>query len=140
MRIGLYIFGGRGKWAGTAGAKLEVFEDRSLKLAMADLEWKTDISEKDSGVQGTVDDDSDEDGSVSSHEIVGKKARKRRRRACGVCPGCVREDCGRCSNCRDMVKFGGTGCKKKRCIRRRCTPPVSIDPVSDGVVHHTLLV
>ena len=39
---------------------------------------------------------------------------------CQVCEGCQRDDCGDCSNCRDMIKFGGPGKKKKAYIQRRC--------------------
>jgi len=31
------------------------------------------------------------------------------------------EDCGKCTTCRDMIKFGGAGKKKKACSHRKCT-------------------
>ena len=37
------------------------------------------------------------------------------------CSACMREDCGSCVNCKDMVKFGGKGRKKQRCVYRVCT-------------------
>ena len=47
---------------------------------------------------------------------------KRKRGArCGNCPGCVREDCGKCDFCKDKPKFGGPGKKKQRCKLRTCS-------------------
>ena len=51
---------------------------------------------------------------------------KRRGRGCGGCPGCVREDCGKCNYCKDKTKFGGPGRKKQRCALRVCSNFVSI--------------
>lgn len=45
----------------------------------------------------------------------------RKRHRCGTCNGCQMQDCGKCSHCRDMIKFGGPGRKKQACILRRCT-------------------
>ena len=42
-----------------------------------------------------------------------------RRKRCGQCEACVRDDCGKCNNCLDEKKFGGPG-KKQSCIERRC--------------------
>ena len=36
------------------------------------------------------------------------------------CEGCSLSDCGVCSNCSDMKKFGGTGRKKQRYMKRKC--------------------
>ena len=36
------------------------------------------------------------------------------------CARCKREDCGTCTNCKDMVKFGGPGRKKQKCALRVC--------------------
>jgi hypothetical protein len=46
---------------------------------------------------------------------------KRRGRGCGGCPGCTREDCGKCNYCKDKTKFGGPGRKKQRCALRVCS-------------------
>ena len=35
--------------------------------------------------------------------------RMRKRKGCGQCHGCQSEDCGSCKNCKDMVRFGGSG-------------------------------
>ena len=37
------------------------------------------------------------------------------------CYGSNRKDCGSCTNCKDMKKFGGQGKKKQKCIHRVCT-------------------
>ena len=34
------------------------------------------------------------------------------------CAGCKREVCGTCRNCKDIVKFGGPGQKKQKCVLR----------------------
>ena len=47
-------------------------------------------------------------------------ARKRSRR-CGECVGCKSENCEKCSACRDMTKYGGSGKKKQFCVNRHCT-------------------
>ena len=39
----------------------------------------------------------------------------------GQCPSCRTPDCGHCTHCKDMRKFGGPGCKKKGCMQRKCT-------------------
>lgn len=46
---------------------------------------------------------------------------KKRGRGCGQCPGCLREDCGKCTFCQDKPKFGGPGKKKQRCALRSCS-------------------
>lgn len=46
---------------------------------------------------------------------------KRRGRGCGQCEGCLREDCGTCTFCRDKPKFGGPGTKKQKCALRVCS-------------------
>ena len=59
-------------------------------------------------------------------KILKAPARRRRARGCGSCPGCLREDCGECRNCKDKVKFGGPGTKKQRCMLRTCSNMVRI--------------
>ena len=56
-------------------------------------------------------------------------SKRRRRSRCGVCAGCVREDCGECSQCKDMKKFGGLGKKKQACSARTCTQIMNDTPV-----------
>ena len=49
-----------------------------------------------------------------------KQPRVGRKGKCGTCDNCLREDCGECSMCLDMVKFGGPGTKRQRCLERFC--------------------
>lgn len=53
----------------------------------------------------------------------------KRRGRCGECSGCIADDCGACVCCKDMKKYGGTGRKKKCCIRRKC---VGVSPLSSS--------
>ena len=39
---------------------------------------------------------------------------------CGACAGCMQHECGECGNCRDKKRFGGPGCRKQACSKRRC--------------------
>uniref|UniRef100_A0A8C6URM3 CXXC-type domain-containing protein n=1 Tax=Neogobius melanostomus TaxID=47308 RepID=A0A8C6URM3_9GOBI len=41
---------------------------------------------------------------------------KRRRRACGECPACLRKDCGTCDFCIDKPKFGGSNKKDRKTL------------------------
>ena len=43
-----------------------------------------------------------------------------RRKRCGKCSGCKKENCGLCRNCRDMPKFGGKGKLRLACALRVC--------------------
>ncbi len=43
-----------------------------------------------------------------------------KRKRCGECEGCSRDDCGKCKHCRDMRKFGGPGSLKKPCALKKC--------------------
>ncbi|CAG5136102.1 unnamed protein product [Candidula unifasciata] len=56
-------------------------------------------------------------GSVSSSSV-----RKRRTR-CKKCEACTRTECGECTFCRDMKKFGGPGRMKQTCFSRQCMAP-----------------
>ena len=38
-----------------------------------------------------------------------------------MCVACQLPDCGACSACKDMVKFGGSGRSKQCCVHRRCS-------------------
>ncbi|XP_028404801.1 DNA (cytosine-5)-methyltransferase 1-like isoform X2 [Dendronephthya gigantea] len=45
----------------------------------------------------------------------------KRRGRCNVCRTCQKPDCGKCKECRNMKKFGGTGLEVQQgCINRRC--------------------
>lgn len=49
---------------------------------------------------------------------------RRRRTRCKKCEACRRSDCGECSFCLDMVKFGGPGRAKQTCNMRQCLQPM----------------
>lgn len=42
------------------------------------------------------------------------------RKRCGECEGCLRDDCGMCSECQRKSKFGGDGTSRQVCKERRC--------------------
>nr|XP_020470624.1 uncharacterized protein LOC109968598 isoform X3 [Monopterus albus] len=45
---------------------------------------------------------------------------RKRRTACRQCEACLREDCGKCTFCRDKKKFGGPERMKQKCRLRTC--------------------
>ncbi|XP_076255197.1 lysine demethylase 2 isoform X2 [Rhynchophorus ferrugineus] len=49
---------------------------------------------------------------------------RRRRTRCKKCSACQRSDCGECTFCLDMVKFGGPGRAKQTCNMRQCLQPM----------------
>ena len=49
-----------------------------------------------------------------------KKVKGRKASRCLSCEPCMRADCGLCSRCQDMVKYGGRGRMKKACQERIC--------------------
>ena len=53
-----------------------------------------------------------------------------RRARCGICEACQQTDCGKCSCCRDMVKFGESGRTKKSCVSRKC-PNMAVQLADD---------
>ncbi|KAF2360331.1 S-adenosyl-L-methionine-dependent methyltransferase [Trinorchestia longiramus] len=55
-----------------------------------------------------------------------------RRMRCGVCEACLRQDCGECSNCKNMIKFGGSGRAKQCCKERRCPNMMLAEPDDDN--------
>jgi hypothetical protein len=44
-----------------------------------------------------------------------------KRQRCGVCVGCRAGNCGKCSCCLDMPRFGGTGGRRQPCKYRACS-------------------
>ncbi|XP_063239030.1 DNA (cytosine-5)-methyltransferase PliMCI-like [Bacillus rossius redtenbacheri] len=54
-----------------------------------------------------------------------------RRKRCGVCETCQQPDCGACSACKDMLKFGGSGKSKQACVKRRC-PNMAIEAADES--------
>uniref|UniRef100_W5MKZ4 DNA (cytosine-5)-methyltransferase n=1 Tax=Lepisosteus oculatus TaxID=7918 RepID=W5MKZ4_LEPOC len=53
-----------------------------------------------------------------------------KRRRCGVCEVCQAPDCGKCTACQDMIKFGGSGRSKQACLKRRC-PNLAVREAED---------
>jgi len=49
--------------------------------------------------------------------VVVKHGKKRR---CLGCEICSRPDCRACKNCIDMVKYGGNGSRRQKCVKRKC--------------------
>jgi len=43
-----------------------------------------------------------------------------KRKRCGVCPGCLAQECGNCRYCLDMKKRGGSGTLRRPCEMRGC--------------------
>lgn len=54
-----------------------------------------------------------------------------RRKRCGVCEACQLPDCGKCTKCLAMAKFGGSGRVKQACLQRRC-PNMAIQDAEDS--------
>jgi len=52
------------------------------------------------------------------------KSKKTRRPRCFKCTPCQSENCGVCSACKDMPKFGGRGLSRKACLKRICIDPL----------------
>lgn len=72
-------------------------------------------------------------GSAEGKSAGGNSAPRRRRTRCKVCEACQRSDCGECSFCLDMVKFGGPGKAKQTCTMRQCLQPML--PVTATCIH-----
>ena len=69
---------------------------------------------------------SDQLATSKDKELLGPK-----RHRCGVCETCQQPDCGTCSACKDMTKFGGSGKSKQACNRRRC-PNMAVQEADDS--------
>ncbi|XP_055635307.1 jmjC domain-containing histone demethylation protein 1 isoform X2 [Toxorhynchites rutilus septentrionalis] len=72
-------------------------------------------------------------GGRSSAEKRDGNGPRRRRTRCKNCEACQRSDCGECSFCLDMVKFGGPGRAKQTCMMRQCLQPML--PVTAQCIH-----
>ncbi|KAL9889603.1 lysine demethylase 2 [Glossina fuscipes fuscipes] len=64
------------------------------------------------------------ESSKLSPNVTGLGQPRRRRTRCKNCAACQRSDCGECSFCLDMVKFGGPGRAKQTCMMRQCLSPM----------------
>lgn len=56
-----------------------------------------------------------------------ERNRLQRKTRCRHCISCIRENCGECVNCVDMIQFGGKGLRKKTCVFRICEDNQSVD-------------
>ncbi|XP_025092678.1 lysine-specific demethylase 2A-like isoform X3 [Pomacea canaliculata] len=54
----------------------------------------------------------------------GASSIRRRRTRCKKCEACTRTECGECTFCKDMRKFGGPGRMKQSCKSRQCMAPI----------------
>ena len=96
----------------------EVTEDRAApkkSLVLDNLEEALDV-EKDKEVDTEYETGMDEDNRLDENPKKRKKVRGR----CGECEACTKDDCGGCIECKDMIKFGGTGKRKRPCLMRPC--------------------
>ncbi len=69
---------------------------------------------------------------VAANELpIDNQMKRKKRRRCGDCDGCVANECGKCVFCLDMTRFGGIGKKKKCCINRQCMNLIiPVEPVA----------
>ncbi|XP_066500546.1 methyl-CpG-binding domain protein 1a isoform X2 [Hoplias malabaricus] len=106
------------------------FTSRSRKLmAKREKERHKEIkdgSEDENDLPDGVDDDADggddadADG-VDEDDDTEFGPKKRKRRMCGRCKACLRDqDCGKCDFCIDKPKFGGDNKKRQKCRFRQC--------------------
>ncbi|GFN82630.1 DNA (cytosine-5)-methyltransferase [Plakobranchus ocellatus] len=58
--------------------------------------------------------------SIFQGQILDEDMKTKKRQRCGFCEVCQQPDCGTCTACKDMTKFGGTGKAKQACKQRRC--------------------
>ena len=72
-----------------------------------------------SNMNNNVKDSTSDSGRMRGHYVV-KKVSGRKASRCLRCEPCMRADCGLCSRCQDMTKFGGRGRMKKACQERIC--------------------
>jgi len=72
------------------------------------------------GFQGADKDDLLE----KKTRVVCKAKKKHRFKACAKCSGCRNTNCGECTYCEDMPRFGGPGVMKQKCETRVCVNPI----------------
>uniref|UniRef100_A0A182J721 [histone H3]-dimethyl-L-lysine(36) demethylase n=1 Tax=Anopheles atroparvus TaxID=41427 RepID=A0A182J721_ANOAO len=91
---------------------------------------------KKHGVAGSGGHNSGGGHSGGDKRDGGGNGPRRRRTRCKNCEACQRSDCGECSFCLDMVKFGGPGRAKQTCMMRQCLQPML--PVTAQCIHCNL--
>jgi len=53
---------------------------------------------------------------IATFQIAESTDKHRQRKVrCGVCEACMTNDCGECTFCKNMIKFGGNGKMKQVC-------------------------
>lgn len=77
-----------------------------------------------SGSGGNLNSTEGSPKSQNNQTVTNGGQPRRRRTRCKVCEACQRSDCGECSFCLDMVKFGGPGRAKQTCMMRQCLSPM----------------
>lgn len=45
---------------------------------------------------------------------------------CGECDGCMRPNCGKCGNCKDMPRYGGQAINNQKCQARTCSDSIKV--------------
>ncbi|XP_058245962.1 methyl-CpG-binding domain protein 1a isoform X2 [Hemibagrus wyckioides] len=90
---------------------------KSLRLMAQQEKEKEEIKKE---VQQDSDDDDDgPDGGPDDDDDCGP--RKRKRRMCGQCKACLRnENCGKCDFCLDKTRYGGPNKLRQKCRFRQC--------------------
>ncbi|KAG7477343.1 hypothetical protein MATL_G00068550 [Megalops atlanticus] len=74
-----------------------------------------------SGDDDHNDDNDEDDCDYDDDDDLECEAKRRSRRACGRCNGCLHTtDCGSCDFCVDNPKFGGSNKKRQKCRLRQC--------------------
>ena len=68
---------------------------------------------------------------VLPYRVISYHTGTKCKRRCGKYTRCNALDCGKCSNCKDMRRFGGPGLKKKACTHCTCQD----HGISTGTVH-----
>ncbi|XP_027006989.1 methyl-CpG-binding domain protein 1a isoform X3 [Tachysurus fulvidraco] len=90
---------------------------KSLRL-MAQQETEKEEIQKEAQ-QDSDEDDDGPDGGPDDDDDCGP--RKRKRRMCGQCKACLRnENCGKCDFCLDKTRYGGPNKLRQKCRFRQC--------------------
>jgi len=106
-----------------AGCTLNEFSDKKSERALdarncTDLDtkgrWTRESKRCSSLLRGC------EDTTSRRKQKMDKNKGSKRRKRCGECAQCVKDDCGKCPHCLDMQKFGGPNIKRQSCKRRKC--------------------
>ncbi|KAB5567184.1 hypothetical protein PHYPO_G00229870 [Pangasianodon hypophthalmus] len=90
---------------------------KSLRL-MAQQEKEKEVIKKEVQQDSDEDDDGPDAGPDDDDDCG---PRKRKRRMCGQCKACLRnENCGKCDFCLDKTRYGGPNKLRQKCRFRQC--------------------